>query len=150
MPRIDIVIDDGGHTMKQQIATFEEMFPRIDGNGVYLCEDMITSYWPDYGGGLRKRGTFVEYSKAFIDCINAWHARQPRLPVSEFTRSVHSLHFYYMALVIEKRMMSEPFNRQSAGEASIPGWTPPPTRFKRFKRGLKKRLKTLLGQAPER
>jgi hypothetical protein len=87
MPRIDIVIDDGGHTMKQQIATFEEMFPRIDGNGVYLCEDMITSYWPDYGGGLRKRGTFVEYSKAFIDCINAWHARQPRLPVSEFTRS---------------------------------------------------------------
>jgi 23S rRNA U2552 (ribose-2'-O)-methylase RlmE/FtsJ len=26
LPRIDIVIDDGGHTMKQQIATFEELF----------------------------------------------------------------------------------------------------------------------------
>lgn len=147
LPRIDILIDDGGHTMKQQIATFEELFPRIDPRGVYLCEDLITSYWPDYGGGLRRRGTFVEYSKNFIDYINAWHAKESRLPVTEFTRSVHSLHYYYMALVIEKRPLEEPYNRKSGGVADIPDWTPPPTRIKRFKRGLKRNLKRLLGRS---
>jgi len=39
IPRIDILIDDGGHRMQQQINTFEELFPSIDSNGVYLCED---------------------------------------------------------------------------------------------------------------
>jgi 23S rRNA U2552 (ribose-2'-O)-methylase RlmE/FtsJ len=54
LPRIDIVLDDGGHFMQQQITTFEELFPRIDPNGVYLCEDLHTSYWKRYGGGYRK------------------------------------------------------------------------------------------------
>src|SRR5689334_4217286 len=29
LPRIDILIDDGGHRMEQQIATFEELYPHI-------------------------------------------------------------------------------------------------------------------------
>lgn len=41
IPRIDILIDDGGHTMKQQIATYEELFSYVDQNGVYLCEDLL-------------------------------------------------------------------------------------------------------------
>jgi Methyltransferase domain len=139
LPRIDILIDDGGHTMKQQIATFEELFPRIAADGVYLCEDLITSYWPDYGGGLRRRGTFVEYSKNFIDYINAWHARQPRLGVSDFTRSAHSLHYYYMVLVIEKRPMEEPYGQQT-GKAEIPMWAPPERPLRRFKKALKRWL----------
>ena len=36
IPRIDILIDDGGHRMKQQINTFEEIFPHINDNGIYL------------------------------------------------------------------------------------------------------------------
>src|SRR5712691_846135 len=76
IPRVDILIDDGGHTMAQQINTFEELFPHVDGNGVYLCEDLHTSYWEKYGGGFRKPGTFVEYSKSFIDYINAWHSAE--------------------------------------------------------------------------
>ena len=34
VPRIDILIDDGGHEMQQQIRTFEELFPFIGQNGV--------------------------------------------------------------------------------------------------------------------
>lgn len=146
-PRIDILIDDGGHTMKQQITTYEELFPHIDGNGVYLCEDLHTSYWPTWGGGLRRRGTFVEYSKGFIDDLHGWHSRQPKhFNVNEFTRSVHSLHFYDSVLVIEKRHIEEPARVQT-GAAEIPDWTPPPTRVKRFKRGLKRQLKRLVGRA---
>src|SRR5688572_18629971 len=51
VPRIDILIDDGGHHMAQQIATFEELYPHVQPNGVYLCEDMHTSLKAGYGGG---------------------------------------------------------------------------------------------------
>jgi len=66
IPKIDILIDDGGHTMNQQITTYEELFPHIKEDGVYLCEDLHTSYWPKFGGGYKKEGTFIEYSKNFI------------------------------------------------------------------------------------
>jgi hypothetical protein len=119
IPHIDILIDDGGHTMNQQITTFEELFPHVAADGVFLCEDLHTSYWPTYGGGYREPGTFIEYSKNFIDYIHAWHAQKPprrrwyetpapELRVSDFTRSVHSLHFYDSVLVIEKRPIEPP------------------------------------------
>ena len=70
--RIDIMIDDGGHRMEQQILTFEVMFERISEQGYYVCEDISTSYWLEYGGGCRKSRKFVEYSKNFVDHIHAW------------------------------------------------------------------------------
>jgi hypothetical protein len=146
IPRIDILIDDGGHTMKQQITTYEELFPHINANGVYLCEDLHTSYLRDWGGGLRRRGTFVEYSKNFIDELHGWHSKQPRrLRVTEFTRSVDSLHYYDSVLVIEKRRVEKPRSEQT-GRAEIPDLAPQPGWAKRFRRGLKRRLKRLLGR----
>jgi hypothetical protein len=125
IPRIDILIDDGGHTMAQQINTYEELFPRVDQNGVYLCEDLHTSYWPKWGGGYRKRGTFIEYSKNFIDALNAWHSVQPgRFSVTDFTRSVHSLHYYDSILVIEKRTIEKPCHLKT-GTATVPKYHPP-------------------------
>lgn len=138
IPKINILIDDGGHTMQQQIATYEELFPHIDPNGVYLCEDMHTSYWAEYGGGYKKC-TFMEYSKDFIDSINAWHSAHPdKLNVTDFTRSTHSLHYYDSVLVIEKRPVEKPESRMT-GTASIPDFVPPPKKQARFKWRLSKR-----------
>jgi hypothetical protein len=50
-PHVDIVIDDGGHTMAQQITSFEELYPHIQPHGVYLCEDLHTSYYPPAATG---------------------------------------------------------------------------------------------------
>ncbi len=102
-PRIDILIDDGGHTMEQQIVTFEEMFDHIAEDGVYLCEDLHTSYWERYGGGYKNPDSFIEYSKEFIDYINAWYNKN--IYENKYTRSMHSLHYYDSVLVIEKRKM---------------------------------------------
>jgi hypothetical protein len=122
IPRIDILIDDGGHSMAQQINTFEELFTHIDKNGVYLCEDLHTSYWPRYDGGHKRRGTFIEYSKNFIDYINAWHSVQEgKLRVTEFTKSAYSLHYYDSILVIEKRPMEKPFELMT-GTPTIPDY----------------------------
>jgi limonene-1,2-epoxide hydrolase len=126
VPRIDILIDDGGHTMRQQIHTFEELFPRVSDNGVYLIEDLHTSYWAKWGGGVRRKGTFIEYSKDFIDRLHALLSREPqRLAVSEFTRTVHSLHYYDSVLVIEKRPMQAP-THERIGQASFREYEPPP------------------------
>ncbi len=109
VPRIDILLDDGGHTMKQQITTFEELFPHVDPHGVYLCEDLLTSYRPNFGGGYNNPASFIEYSKRLIDQLNAWHSHTPEeLSANDFTRSANSLHFYDSVLVIEKRPRDEP------------------------------------------
>lgn len=118
IPPIDIMIDDGGHTMEQQIVSFEEMFGHIKPNGVYLCEDLHTSYFEDFGGGYKRPGSFIEYSKNFIDYINAFHSKNGELQVNAFTRSTHSLHYYDSVLVIEKRQMEKPYDLKT-GKKSL-------------------------------
>ena len=116
IPRLDVLIDDGGHTFKQQITTFRSLFEHVKDDGIYICEDLHTSYFKHFGGGLKKKRTFIEFSKNFIDRIHAWHNK--KIPVDSLTESVHSLHYYDSVLVIEKRKMSPPYDVKS-GEPSI-------------------------------
>lgn len=46
---LDIIIDDGGHTMFQQQLTFKTLFGNINSKGVYILEDLHTSHYPHYG-----------------------------------------------------------------------------------------------------
>lgn len=124
LPPIDILIDDGGHTMQQQIVTFEELYDAVRPDGVYLCEDLHTSYWLQYGGGDRRPGTFIEYSKRFIDKLNAWHSEEASLKVDSFTRSAGSLHFYDSILVIEKKVVAPPEHRKTG----TPSFVDPPAK----------------------
>ena len=118
IPMVDILIDDGGHYMDQQIVSYEELFSHIKNNGVYLCEDLHTSYWPKWGGGHRKSDTFIEYSKNFIDYLHAFHSKQSSLKVNSFTRSADSIHYYDSIIVIEKRNREKPLSLKS-GEKSF-------------------------------
>ena len=104
-PRVDILIDDGGHTMEQQIVTFEEMFSHISEEGVYLCEDMHSSYWRRFGGGYKNPLSFIEYTKNFIDYINAWYNSKLNED-NIYTHTMQSLHYYDSMLIIEKRRMN--------------------------------------------
>lgn len=113
IPKIDILIDDGGHTMSQQIITFEELFDHVSDDGIYLCEDLMTSYWLKYGGGLKRRGTFIEYSKNFIDFLHGYHSVQKNFGVSSFTKSVDSIHYYDGIIVIEKKIRTEPVHEKT-------------------------------------
>jgi hypothetical protein len=117
-PGLDIVVDDGGHQMVEQITSFEELFWHLSESGVYLCEDLHTSYWPEFGGGLRRTGTFIEFSKGLIDALNAWHTRDPRaFVVGEFTRTTWSMHYYDSVLVVEKRPRTTPHQLATGREA---------------------------------
>ena len=95
--------------MRQQITTFEELYPHLQPEGVYLCEDIHTSVAPQYEGGYRRAGTFLEYSKSLIDRLYAWYSYEPeRFAVDALTRSTYALHFYDSVLVIEKRPVEAP------------------------------------------
>ena len=105
---IDVLIEDGGHTMGQQIAPFEELYPHLTPDGVFLIEDVHTSYWPKYGGGYRRPGTFMEYAKALTDQLNAWHSHEDGFAVDEFTRTTRSMHFYDSIVVFERDTVVKP------------------------------------------
>lgn len=119
LPPLDILIDDGGHTMKQQTISHEELFDHIKDNGIYLCEDMHTSYWLQYGGGYKRRGTFIEYTKSLIDRLNAYHSEQHSLHADDFTKNVNSIHYYDSVIVIEKCKREMP-RAESTGFYSFP------------------------------
>jgi len=127
LPPIDILIDDGGHTMRQQRTTFEVLFAKVAATGIYVCEDLHTSYWPEYGGGHLEPRTFMEFSKNYIDRLNAYHSRDPQsLPVSEFTRTAHAMHYYDSMLVIEKRPHAPPADGKSGLRTLADSVFPPP------------------------
>ena len=107
---IDILIDDGSHAYDHQLATFRALFGHIREDGVYACEDLHTSYdTAEFGGGVRKTGTFVEFLKDLIDELNAWFWRDGvDTEPHAFARSAHGIHFYPTLAVIEKRVMTRP------------------------------------------
>jgi len=118
VPQLDILLDDGGHTMRQQIVSFEELYSHVKPDGIYACEDTHTSYWRKYGGGYKRRGTFMEYSKSFIDYLHALYPTSRNVPKNDFARSAHSVHYYPGIVIIEKRPMKEPVDSQ-VGTPSI-------------------------------
>lgn len=107
-PRIDIVIDDGGHMMQQQIVSFGELYPHVQPSGVYLCEDVHTSYNPRWDGGLRRPGTFIEFSKTLIDALHGWYFVPEGSELDVHTAGTYSLSFYDSVVVVEKRPIQPP------------------------------------------
>lgn len=145
IPPIDILIDDGGHTMRQQIVSFEELFDHVKDNGVYLCEDLHTSYEVFYGGGHKRHGTFIEYSKNFIDYINAYHSEQRSLQINEFSRSVNSLHYYDSMLVVEKRQREKPVDMKT-GKVQVKNVGASQTELQALKWKIKKPVLTTINK----
>ncbi len=52
----DIIIDDGSHLSRHQIFTFQQLFRSLRDGGVYVIEDVQTSYWPCRVGALEWDG----------------------------------------------------------------------------------------------
>jgi predicted O-methyltransferase YrrM len=70
----DFILDDGGHTMEQQIVSFEVLWPQVMPGGVYVIEDLGTSYVPSYGGqDIGAPDTAVAYAKDLVDAVNRDH-----------------------------------------------------------------------------
>ena len=103
-PKFDIIIDDGSHFMNDQIVSLNRLFKHLNDNGVYIVENVCTSYWPEYEGGFKKQGTFVEYVKNLIDLLNAKHVpgATPPKDLTDMYSNLKSATFYDNLVIIEK------------------------------------------------
>jgi len=97
----DIVLDDGSHQQDHIFQSFEFLYPKVAKNGIYMVEDLQSSYWDEFKGGYHRTGTFIERAKEMIDQLNADHSRD-QLPPNEFTRSTLAIHFYDSVVVFER------------------------------------------------
>jgi hypothetical protein len=68
----DIIIDDGGHRMHQQITSFTHLLSKMRSKGIYVIEDLHTSYMPFLGGGYLANSSTIEFIKRLVDDINTY------------------------------------------------------------------------------
>ena len=107
----DIIIDDGGHTMNQQITSFKTLFPYVKSGGIYIIEDLHTSYWVNYGGSgdpdhpKTNQDSTVCFLQTLVDDVNfigatTQHANKNKCPkevkdkLNYHQRHIRSIHFY--------------------------------------------------------
>jgi SAM-dependent methyltransferase len=115
----DVIIDDGGHTMEQQIATIETLFPLLNDGGVFVVEDTHTSYWEAFGGGLHAPESFVEWTKPRVDDLHSRHHVGIERS-SIWATDLDGMHWYDSVVVLDKKHRFRPFN-EIAGTASYLG-----------------------------
>ena len=101
----DVVIDDGGHSMRQQIAAIEHLFPTLNDGGVYIVEDTHTSYWEPYKDADI---TFMDWAKQRLDDINGYHFGTER-QLGIWTTDVSGIHIYDSVVVFDKGGHFPPF-----------------------------------------
>ena len=69
--KVDVIIDDAGHTNNQLITSFNYLFEYgLNNNGLYIMEDLGTSYWYKWSGGLNNNNSIINFLKQKIDGIN--------------------------------------------------------------------------------
>jgi hypothetical protein len=99
----DIIIDDGSHDSSDQIFTLHTLFPHLNDGGIYVIEDTHTSYWTEWGGGLHKQGTLIEYMKNIPDILHVpWINHKAPAVATEIYKNIKSIAFYDSMVVIEK------------------------------------------------
>ena len=114
----NIVLDDGSHRMSDVVETFKFLYPRTAADGVYIVEDLHTAYWTEFGGGLKREGTFIEICKNLIDELNADWTRGALAP-TDFTRSTLSMQFYDSMVVFERGRLLKKRDLRISGRQNL-------------------------------
>jgi hypothetical protein len=65
----DIIVDDGGHSMKQQITSLMNLFAKVRPGGLYIIEDLQTSYFAAADSGYLVKTSTIELIKRLVDDI---------------------------------------------------------------------------------
>lgn len=114
---LDVIIDDGSHVSEDTITSFRTLFPLLKPGGVYVVEDVQTSYWPGWNGNRQDftdQATWIGFVKRLIDGLH--HQDQVDVEAraaSEIDRSVIGIHLYHNIVFIDKGVN---------GEGTAPSW----------------------------
>lgn len=107
--KIYFINDDGSHIPDHQLLTFNILFPLLEVDGVYIIEDVETSYWTKqglygyetkYGKGHKK--SIVEIFKQAIDGVN-YEFSQSSDGELKHQKEIESICFHKNCIIITKR-----------------------------------------------
>lgn len=103
----DVIIDDGSHRPDHVILSFITLFPFLKSGGVYIVEDIQSSYWPEWGGATNPEEydsvkTTVGYFKKLIHGLNYEEYDIDTYNPTEYDKTIVGINFYHNLIVIEK------------------------------------------------
>lgn len=107
MGGVDIVLDDGSHRMGHIEASLKALFPRLSMGGLYVIEDLHTSYFPKFGGGFSEKRNFFNFLRRMIDDMHHWyHSKKLRFPAMQ--AAFTGMHIHDSLVVLEKGEVHRP------------------------------------------
>ena len=97
--KIDILIDDGGHTNLQQITTLMQSIKNINYGGLIAIEDTHSSFMKNKGFKNPSKFSFINFTTLLVESI---HRRNPMLKkeMNFFSKKIHSLEYYDSITII--------------------------------------------------
>lgn len=107
----DIIIDDGGHHFEHQVNSYKYLFlDSLKPGGIYIIEDIETSYWNGgkmYGreqyGGVNVSETTVMKFKQMVDVVNRKFHDNKFSVFGRVDHWVKSISFYQNVIILEKK-----------------------------------------------
>jgi hypothetical protein len=121
---IFFIIDDGSHIPEHQILTFDILFETLLPGGIYIIEDIETSYWSksyiyDYETkyGYHHPKSIIEFFKLLIDDVNSEFLKEENKKlqhhfiadkIKESNReNISSITFFHNCIIVTKKTKEE-------------------------------------------
>jgi demethylmacrocin O-methyltransferase len=103
---LDIIVDDGSHLNEHVPETFRIMFPKLKSGGIYVIEDVGTSYLEEFGGDskdLNNPKTTMNFLKSLTDHLNRRFHWNPNFEKTYYSGKIASIYFYNSVVFICKK-----------------------------------------------
>ena len=101
----DIIIDDGSHLRKDVIKSFHLLFPYLNNDGLYVVEDMQTSYNHFFGGNpfdLKYSNSHMNFFKHLTDRLNYQEIANPFYFANKYDAKITNISFYHNLVFVRK------------------------------------------------
>ncbi len=120
----DVIIDDASHIPALTNRSFEILFPTLASDGIYVIEDLATSYWPLWGGRFRRsaRGTSMSMVKSRLDGLNHAEFKIPNYQANPLDLSIVELRARHNIVAFIKGNNDIPSDLNRANPISSSAW----------------------------
>jgi hypothetical protein len=111
----DIIIDDASHMNRLTIGSFQHLWPWLKRGGIYVIEDIESSWWDEHGfDGMPNNNDFyypttINFCRALLNEVNKKHVPLhhgnigPYQLLKEHRYDIDSMHFYENMVIFIKK-----------------------------------------------
>ncbi len=120
----DIVVNNTSHIPSLTLRSFELLYPFLAPSGIYVIEDLSTSYWPMWGGRFRRRarGTTMDFLKDRLDGLNHAELKLPNVHASALDTSIVEIRARHNMAAIVKGDNTLPSDLNRPNPVTVSEW----------------------------